>query len=349
MDTQAVLNGLIEKKDLDRGEAEALMGSIMSGELSAVRAAAILTALRMKGETIDEITGFVSAMREKVIPVSPQREGLIDTCGTGGDSRHTFNISTATAFVAAGMGIGVAKHGNRAVSSRCGSTDVLDALEVNLDLGPDAVAVLIDRVGLGFLFAPHHHPAMKHIAPVRRELGTRTVFNLLGPMTNPAGVKRQLIGVFRRDLTEVVARVLQALGSEKVFVVHGLDGTDEVSLSGETAVSLLEDGSVKTMTFVPEDAGVERADISALGGGDAGENAAHLVEVLRGTKGPRRDAVVLNAAFAAVVADKAPNLAEGAGLARDTIDSGAALDRLEALRRESHALANGGPTRGSSG
>ncbi|MEE9269692.1 MAG: anthranilate phosphoribosyltransferase [Candidatus Krumholzibacteria bacterium] len=342
MDTKAVLNQLIAGQDLTRDDAAGLMNSIMSGELSAVRAAAILTALRMKGETIDEITGFVSAMREKAVRITPRSEGVIDTCGTGGDARHTFNISTTTAFVAAGMGIPVAKHGNRAVSSRCGSTDVLEALGINLDLSPDAVTELIDRVGLGFLFAPHHHPAMKHVAPVRKELGTRTVFNLLGPMVNPAGVKRQLIGVFRRDLTEVVARVLQALGSEKVFVVHGLDGTDEASLSGETAVSLLENGAVRTTTITPEDAGVERADISALSGGDAEENAGHLLAVLQGKNGPRRDAVVLNAAFAAVLADKAGSLAEGADLARATIDSGAALDRLGTLREASHSLGKTG-------
>ena len=341
MDTKAILNRLIDRHDLQRDEASALMHVIMTGEVSEVRTSAILTALRMKGETMDEIAGFVSAMRENAVRIVPTRTGLVDTCGTGGDSRHTFNISTATAIVAAGMDIPVAKHGNRAVSSSCGSADVLEALDVNIDLAPAAVAALIDRVGIGFMFAPHHHPAMKHVAPVRRELGARTVFNLLGPLTNPAGVKRQLLGVFRRDLTEVVARVLQALGSEKVFVVQGLDGTDEVSLSGETAMSVLANGTVKTSTFSPEEAGIERADLSTLGGGDAKENAAHIMDILRGKEGPRRDAVVLNTAFVAMVADKAATPGDGVKLARETIDSGAALERLYALRDVSHTLSDG--------
>jgi anthranilate phosphoribosyltransferase/anthranilate synthase/phosphoribosyltransferase len=338
MSTQELLNKLADRQDLDRTESETLMGAMMSGELSQPKIAAILTALRVKGETVPEITGFAQAMRARAIGISSSRKDMIDTCGTGGDAQHTFNISTTVALVAAGMGVAVAKHGNRAVSSNCGSADVLEALDVVIDLEPEAVGTLIDEVGFGFLFAPHHHPAMKHVAPVRKELGIRTMFNLLGPMTNPAGVKRQLIGVFRRDLTETVANVLKDLGSDRVFVVHGLDGTDEVSLAGETQVSYLEHGHVHTMMFTPEDAEVERASIDKLCGGNAEQNAQLILDVLRGEKGPCRDAVVLNAAFAAVVAEKTRNLVEGANLARDTIDSGRALGALEALRDASRAL-----------
>jgi anthranilate phosphoribosyltransferase len=334
-----VLNKLIRNEDLKRNEAKSLMLSIMSGELGHARMAAILTALRLKGETVDEISGFVSAMREKAVPVKPSRDGLIDTCGTGGDARQTFNISTAVAIVAAGMGIAVAKHGNRAISSRCGSADVLEALGVKIDIEPELVAELVDRAGIGFMFAPHHHPAMKHVAPVRKELGIRTVFNLLGPLTNPAGVKRQLIGVFDRNLTDVVAKVLRSLGSEKAFVVHGMDGTDEVSICGDTAVSYLENSHVHTMTFAPEDAGISRAAIGDISGGTAQENASHILNLLSGGNGARRDAVVLNAAFVAVLADRAKNLTEGVRLAHDAIDSGRALNALENLKKTSHALA----------
>jgi anthranilate phosphoribosyltransferase len=341
MTTKDMLMKLVEGDDLSRNEAVSLMTSMMSGEISQPKIAAILTALRIKGESVDEITGFVSAMRDKAIRITPTRDGLIDTCGTGGDVQQTFNISTATALVAAAMGVPVAKHGNRAISSKCGSADVLEALDVNINLEPDAIAKLVDDVGIGFLFAPAHHPAMKHVAPVRKELGIRTVFNLIGPLANPAGVKRQLVGVFRRDLTAVVAEVLRALGSEKVFVVHGLDGTDEVSITGETTVSYLENGHVHTMTFTPEDAELERADISRLSGGDAKENAGHVLDILKGKKGPRRDSVVLNAAFVAVLADRAKNLVEGARMAEETIDCGRALEVLTALRDTSRALGNG--------
>jgi anthranilate phosphoribosyltransferase len=338
MDTKYILNKLISKQSLTRAEARSLMQSIVEGEVTPVQSAAILTALRIKRETIEEITGFVQALREKAVMVRPRTSGVIDTCGTGGDQCHTFNISTATAIVAAAMGVPVAKHGNRAVSSKCGSTDVLEALGINLDLEPEHVATLIDEVGVGFLFAPAHHPAMKNVAEVRRELGVRTVFNILGPMANPAGVKRQLIGVFADELTEVMAKVLHQLGSEKVFVVHGRDGLDEVSISGPTVVSMLEQGHVHTMTFVPEDAGLERSAVSELGGGSAEANAAHIRDILRGKKGPRRDAIVLNAAFVAVLADKTKHLHEGAELAQDTIRSGKALEMLETLREASHSL-----------
>ncbi len=347
MTMNGTLQKLIEKNDLTNGEASSLMSSMMLGELSPPQTAAVLTALRMKGETVGEITGFAEVMREKAVHVSPRRSDLVDTCGTGGDSKQTFNVSTATAFVAAAMGIPIAKHGNRAISSQCGSADVLEELGARIDLEPDAVAELIDRVGIGFLFAPAHHPAMKHVAPVRKEMGVRTVFNLLGPLTNPALVRRQLVGVYRQDLTETVARVLQALGSEKVIVVHGADGTDEVSISGETIVSILGNGTVHTTVFRPEDAGVPRAKLDQISGGTVRENARHLLDVLGGQRGPRRDCVVLNAAFVALVADRVKSIAQGAGLARDTIDSGAAMDVLENFRKTSQTLGNGNGRKGA--
>jgi anthranilate phosphoribosyltransferase len=341
MTTVDYLAKLVNRDDLSRDEAASLMRSMMSGEISHPKVAAILTALRVKGESVEEITGFVSAMREKVVAIEPRQDGVVDTCGTGGDSRQTFNISTATALVAAAMGIPVAKHGNRAISSKCGSADVLEALDIRIDLGPEKVVKLLDDVGIGFLFAPAHHPAMKHVAPVRKELAIRTIFNLIGPMANPAGVKRQLIGVFDPNLTDVVAQVLRALGSERVFVVHGLDGTDEVSITGETTVSYLEHGHVHTLTFTPEDAELERADISTLAGGSAEENAGHIMDILNGKSGPRRDAVVLNAAFVAILADRAKNLVDGVRIAQETIDSGRALGLLTKLRDASRALGNG--------
>jgi anthranilate phosphoribosyltransferase len=320
---------------LQTTEAQALMSSIMSGQLDGPQIAAVLVALRMKGETVKEITGFAAAMRDKAVRISPAREGLVDTCGTGGDARHTFNISTATALVAAGMGIPVAKHGNRAVSSSCGSADVLEALGVVIDLHPDDVAGLIDEVGIGFLFAPQHHPAMKHAAPVRRQLGIRTVFNLLGPLTNPAGVKRQLVGVFAAELTEPVCRVLGELGAEKAFVVHGQDGTDEISISGPTTVSELSAGRVRSFIFTPEEAGLERADIEAIAGGTAEENASHIEDILAGGGGGRRDAVLLNAGFVAVLADLAEDVTAGVELARIAIDDGSVRKLVDDLRRAS--------------
>jgi len=334
-----IIEALINGQDLSFDEARDLMGSIMEGALSEPRIASILTALRMKGETVDEIAGFASAMRQKAVRITPERSGMIDTCGTGGDARHTFNVSTAAALVTAAMGIPVAKHGNRAVSSKCGSADVLEALGVNITLTPDQVAALIDRVGIGFLFAPSLHPAMKHAAPVRKELGVRTVFNILGPLTNPAGVKRQLTGVFHPDLTERLCGVLHTLGSEKAFIVHGHDGTDEVSISGETRVSALEKGQVRTFTFSPEEAGIERAPLESISGASPRENAGHINDILESRAGPRRDAVLLNAGFAAALADRARDPVEGVGLAREAIESGAAKKLLQSLKEVSNELA----------
>lgn len=329
---KAMLEKLIRGEHLSIDEARSLMGSIMEGKLNEHQIAGVLIALRAKGETVDEIAGFVDTMRAKAVRVTPQRSGLVDTCGTGGDAAHTFNISTATALVAAGMDIPVAKHGNRALSSKCGSADVLEELGVNIALGPEQIAQSIDQIGIGFMFAPNHHPATKHAAPVRKGLGVRTVFNLLGPLTNPAFVKRQLVGVFDGALTETVAEVLHTLGSEKVFVVHGLDGSDEISLTANTKVSALDNGEVHTFEFSPQSVGLDLVTPEELSGGTPAENARLIVDILDGEAGPRRDAVVLNSAFVAMVADKANSVRDGLELARATIDSGQARAVLEALR-----------------
>jgi anthranilate phosphoribosyltransferase len=334
-----VLEKLIRREDLALDESADLMRAIMSGELSDAQVAGVLVGLRAKGETVDEITGFARAMREKSVKVTLSTNGAIDTCGTGGDASSTFNISTAAALVAAGMGVAVAKHGNRAVSSRCGSADVLEALGVNITLDPHRAGELVDRVGIGFLFAPQHHPAMKHAAAARSSLGIRTVFNLLGPLTNPAGVRRQLVGVYAPDLTETVARVLGALGSERVYVVHGTDGSDEVSVNAPTQVSALEDGAVRTFEFDPREIGVARTAPEDIAGGTAAENAALIEQTLAGEKGARRDSVLLNAAFAAMAAGKADTIETGVALASESIDSGRASDKLEVLRRTSNELA----------
>ena len=340
--SREVLATLIAGRDLDAATAETLMNAVMAGEVPTARLAGILAALRAKGETVAEISGLARAMRDNAVAVRPARTDLVDTCGTGGDGTGTFNISTATALVAAGMGCGVAKHGNRAVSSACGSADVLEELGVDLNLAPDAVADLIDAVGLGFLFAPGLHPAMRHAMPARRELGVRTVFNVLGPLTNPAGARRQLLGVFDPELCAPLAEVLGALGAEKAFVVHGAGGLDEVSLLGTTRVAALVDGTVTTSTFDPRDVGLAPCRPEDLAGGDAARNAAIIRGILAGEPGPAADVVALNAAFVAVVADKASDVAGGLALARAALASGAAARVLENLVARSAALAGGG-------
>ncbi|HXV14402.1 MAG TPA: anthranilate phosphoribosyltransferase [Candidatus Krumholzibacteria bacterium] len=335
----AVLERLLRREDLAYDDARALMRVIVSGELSEPQIAAVLIALRAKGETVDEIAGFVSVLRDKAIRVTPARDDLVDTCGTGGDGTYTFNISTAAAIVAAGAGVGIAKHGNRALSSKCGSSDVLEALGVRA-VAPERVADVIDRTGIGFMFAPAHHPALKHAAGVRRDLGVRTVFNLLGPMANPAFVKRQLVGVFDPALTETMARVLASLGSEKVYVVHGSDGSDEVTVAGETRVTVLDEGRVETFSFAPESVGIERASARALTGGSPEENAHTIVAVLDGARGAKRDAVVLNAGFVIAVAGRAGSIAEGVAMAAASIDDGRAKDVLERLRAATREIAD---------
>jgi len=330
---QEAIAKVIGGKDLTEAEAEAAMTRIMEGLATPAQIGAFLTALRMKGESVSEIAGCARAMRRSAVPVRPQRtEILVDTCGTGGDGTGTFNISTTAAFVVAGAGQPVAKHGNRSISSQCGSADVLEALGVNLDLAPEQVAACVDEVGIGFLFAPKLHPAMKHAIGPRRELGVRTIFNLLGPLTNPANASAQVLGVYDPDLTDTLARVLGALGSQAAFVVHGSGGLDELTTTGPNRVSVLRDGQVETRGFDPADLGFSRAHPADLNGGDASENAAIIRGVLSGTlNGARRDVAVLNASAALVAGGQAQTLSEGVRLAEKSLDSGSAQRVLDHL------------------
>jgi anthranilate phosphoribosyltransferase len=341
---------LVDRRDLSRLEAAAAMEAIMSGAATHAQVAAFLTALRMKGETVDELIGFAEVMRIKVVRVRTRgeveaaltgtdREMLLDTCGTGGDASGTFNVSTATAFVVAGAGIKVAKHGNRSVSSLCGSADVVETLGINLDLPPQKVAQCVDEVGIGFLYAPLLHTAMKHVMPARREMGIRTVFNLLGPLTNPAGANAQVIGVYARTLVEPLARVLAELGTIRAFVVHGADGLDEISTTGESFVAEVREGVVRAALLRPEDFGVPRAAVGDLQGGDREQNAEIIRRVLSGEPGPKRDIVVVNAAAALVAGGRARDFKEGGQQAEQSIDSGAAQRKLAALAEFSQKLA----------
>jgi anthranilate phosphoribosyltransferase len=336
------LKKVVERKDLSAEEAFMTMDEVMSGKATDAQIAAFLTALRLKGETVAEITGFARAMREKVSPVKVRghvdasisgtdRDALVDTCGTGGDASNTFNISTATAFVVAGAGIPVAKHGNRSVSSLCGSADVVEALGVSLELPPEQVGHCIDEVGIGFLYAPLLHKAMKYVMTARREIRIRTVFNILGPLTNPAGASAQVIGVYQEGLTEVLARVLNELGSRRAFVVHGLDGLDEISVSGESKISEVRGGRVYTYRVSPEDFGLRRSRLSDLQGGNAADNAQIITSLLNGEEGPRRDVVLMNASLAIAAGGKANDFHEGVKLAAQSIDSGAAMEKLRRL------------------
>ena len=317
---------------LTHEEAGRTMAAIMSGGASDAQLGAFLTALKMKGETSEEIAGFAGAMRDLVVAVDARGGDILDTCGTGGDGRGTFNISTAVALVVAGAGVIVAKHGNHGISSACGSADVLTALGVRVDLPPASAAAALDTLGISFLYAPLYHPAMRHVAKSRRELGFRTVFNLLGPLTNPAGATRQLIGVYDPALPEKVAEVLLRLGTKRAMVVHSLDGLDEISAAAPTKVAEVVDGRVKSYLLDPADYGL-RGDSAHYRGGTPGDNAAIILGILRGQRDGRRDIVLLNAAAALVVAGKAGGIREGLALAAASIDSGAALGRLEALRR----------------
>ena len=328
---QEAIRDLIAGADLDRAKMRAVMEQIMSGQATDAQIGAFLVALRIKGETIDEIAGGAEVMREKATPIVTVRPDLIDTCGTGGDDSGTFNISTTVAFVACGAGLAVAKHGTRSISSQCGSSDVLTALGVNVEAAPEKVGECIDKVGIGFLFAIALHGAMKHAIGPRRELATRTVFNILGPLTNPAGAKRQLLGVFDGALTEALAGVLRELGSERALVVHGSDGLDEITLTGPTQVSELRDGQVSTRQIHPGDFGLQTASAEALKGGDADYNARILRGVLDGEEGPQRDVVLLNAAAAMVVGGLAEDITAGLEVARESIDSGKARQALDRL------------------
>jgi anthranilate phosphoribosyltransferase len=303
---------------------------MMSGEATPSQMGGLLMALRVRGETVDEITGAVTVMRDKMLRVSAPPEA-VDVVGTGGDASGSYNISTCAAFIVAGAGVPVAKHGNRALSSRSGAADVLVALGARIDLPPEGVARCIREAGIGFMFAPAHHPAMKNVGPTRVELGTRTIFNLLGPLSNPAGVRRQMVGVFSRQWIEPLAQVLRNLGSEAAWVVHGSDGLDEITMAGPTHVAALENGIVRTFTINPEDVGFARVKPEALRGGDAEDNAQALLDVLKGRKGPYRDVAILNAAAGLIVAARAKDLEHGVALATKSVDSGEAEGRLDRL------------------
>src|SRR5579863_504067 len=336
---QSLIKKVETGSDLSRQEADLAMAEILSGRSDEETIVALLASLRIKGESVGELVGFARAMRRHATPVfadgSRSDELLVDTCGTGGDSSGTFNISTAAAFVAAGAGVHVAKHGNRSISSKCGSADVLEALGVSLDVPPERVGAAIHEIGIGFLYAPALHTAMRHAMPARRRLG-RTAFNLLGPLTNPAGARAQIAGVFSDKVVEKVALVLSELDVERAFVVHGAGGLDEISLAGETMIGDVHRGVVRIYQVTPEDFGLERAPLEAISGGDAAQNAALIHGVLGGEKGPRRDIVVANASAAIVAGGRAPDFLEGAILAAQSIDSGEAQKKLDALLDFTH-------------
>jgi anthranilate phosphoribosyltransferase len=334
-------------QSLDRTEAREVMSEVLAGKCSDAQIAALLIALRMKGETVEEIVGFAEAIRAAAAPLPIRgaealavtgtgrdalaEESLVDTSGTGGDASGTFNISTATALVAAGAGVRVAKHGNRSISSKCGSADVVEALGINIQLSPERAAQCLREVGICFLYAPNLHPAMKQVQTVRRELRMRTMFNLLGPLTNPAHASGQVVGVYSLDLVEKLAEALSMLGLHRALVVHGLDGLDEITITGTTRVAEAREGSVRTYEVEPEEFGMTRAALKEISGGDATENAAIIRAVLGGEKSPRRDVVLLNAAAALVAAGQADRIAEAVPLAAKSIDSGAAAAKLAAL------------------
>jgi anthranilate phosphoribosyltransferase len=328
---QAAIAKLVERHDLTRAEASAVMNEVADGGATPAQVGAFLAALRLKGETVDEIAGAAEVMRQRADRVHVAREIFVDTCGTGGDSSNTFNISTTAAFAVAGAGVCVAKHGNRSVSSRCGSADVLAALGVDVDAHKDVVERCIEECGIGFLFAPKLHPAFKAVAGIRRELGIRSIFNLLGPLANPAGALHQVMGVYEPRWVPIIAGVLAALGARHAFVVHG-EGLDEIAVTGMTHVCEVKGREVERFAMVPEDVGLRRWDRAELAGGDVEQNAAIARDVLGGQKGAPRDAVLANAAAALVAAEAAPNLTAGVRLAAESIDSGAALDKLERLR-----------------
>jgi anthranilate phosphoribosyltransferase len=334
---QEALVQLLEGHDLDRDQARAVMDEVMAGDATQAQIGGFLVALRMKGETPDEIAGFAEAIRARGVSVAPKRDDLVDTAGTGGDGRATINISTAAALVAAAAGAGVAKHGNRAVSSASGSADVLEALGFALEPPPERIAQSIDELGFGFLFAPAHHPGFRHAAPVRKELGLRTIFNVLGPLTNPAGARAQIVGVYDPALVRTIAEVLARLGARRAFVVHGAFGIDELSPAGPNLVCEVADGQVHERTIDPLDLGVARCEPDELRGGSPADNAGVIRSVFSGEEqGARRDAILLNAAGAIAAGGHAEDLREGLEVARRTVDSGAAAERLDALVAFSH-------------
>ena len=329
---QEAISKLIEKQNLSQEEAEAVMNEIMSGKATDAQIAGFLVALRLKGETIDEITACAKIMREKASKIKPKAKPLIDIVGTGGDKSGTFNISTCAAFVVAGAGIAVAKHGNKSVSSKCGSADVLTALGINIGLEPKKVEQCINEIGFGYMFAPSFHPAMKYAIGPRKELGIRTVFNILGPLTNPAEAPYELMGVFSPSLTEPLAAVLGKLGCRHAFVVHG-NGMDEITVDGATKITEYQEGDIKTFTIKPTDFGIKTASLNELKGGTPDECAKTIINVLNGKeKGAKRDVVLLNAGAAIFIAGKADSIKKGIELAKESVDSGKALKKLEQLK-----------------
>ncbi|MGE4372877.1 MAG: anthranilate phosphoribosyltransferase [Xanthobacter sp.] len=315
---------------LTREESALVFNRMMSGDATPSQMGALLMGLRVRGETVDEIAGAVSVMRAKMLPVKAPSDA-VDIVGTGGDASGSYNISTCASFITAGAGVPVAKHGNRALSSRSGAADVLAALGIHLDLAPEGISRCIEEAGIGFMFAPSHHSAMKHVGPTRVEMGTRTIFNLLGPLSNPAGVTRQMVGVFAKAWIVPLAEVLRTLGAKRAFIVHGSDGLDEITITGPTDIAMLDDGRIRTFEISPEDVGLTRAPAEAVKGGDAAHNAKALRAVLEGEKNAYRDVAVFNAAAALVVAGKVEDLREGVLLAQNSLDTGVALEKLEKL------------------
>lgn len=326
------ISKIVEGENLEEKEAIEVMNEIMNGESTPAQISAFLVALRLKGETIEEITGCAKVMREKAKKIKIKKEIIVDTCGTGGDGTHTFNISTISAFVVAGAGLTVAKHGNRSVSSKCGSADLLESLGIKIEVAVEQVERCLEEIGIGFLFAPSFHGAMKYAIGPRREIGIRTIFNILGPLTNPANANVQVLGVYNPELTELMAGVLKNLGLKHAFVVCGLDGLDEISLTGETKVSELKTGKIKTYFVKPTDFGFNASQIEELKGGDVAQNAKIALDILNGKKSPKRDVVVLNAAFALVAGEMAKNIREGIKVAENSLDTKKALRKLELLQ-----------------
>jgi anthranilate phosphoribosyltransferase len=342
MITDAIHRIADHRQSLSRDEARAVMAEVLAGECTDAQIAALLVALHMKGETVEEIVGFAEAIRAAAAPLSlranrtvdvsgTERDALVDTCGTGGDASGTFNISTATALVVAGAGVRVAKHGNRSVTSKCGSADVMEALGVNITLPPARLAACLEEVGIAFLFAPAMHSAMKYVQAARRELRLRTVFNLLGPLTNPAHASAQVVGVYSAALVEKLAEALSMLGLHRAFVVHGLDGLDEITITGPTRIAEVREGTIRTYEVTPEEFGMKRGTLDDISGGDAAANGCIIRDILAGKRSPRKDVVLLNAAAALVAAGRVNHLADALPLASKSIDSGAAAEKLEAL------------------
>ncbi|MGE5329354.1 MAG: anthranilate phosphoribosyltransferase [Deltaproteobacteria bacterium] len=327
---KAFIAKVVERVNLTENEAEQAMDIIMDGSAAQAQIGSFLTALRMKGETVEEITGFVKTMRKKAECIYPKVDFSVDTCGTGGDCAHTINISTGAAFVVSAAGIPVAKHGNRSVSSKCGSADVLEELGIIIDLQPAEVEKCIEEIGIGFMFAPNFHKSMKNVGGARKELGIRTVFNILGPLTNPANASGQLIGVFKKELADTMAEVLLRLGTQRAMIVHGSDGLDEITVSGSTFITQINEGEIINYTLTPDDFGIKKSSVEELRGGEKAENALIIKEILNGRKkGAARDAIILNSAAALYIGNKAKDIYEGVILANDIIDSGKAARKLE--------------------